>query len=68
MKSKIWHKVTISNESQDIEVYPDEEFEGIILHIREADKSKDLRVYLSAEEMEFLILKLREMMNYVKQE
>lgn len=68
MKSKIWHKVTISNESQDLEVYPDEEFEGIILRIREADKSKDLRVYLSAEEMEFLILKLREMMNYVQQE
>jgi hypothetical protein len=68
MKNKVWHKVTIATEDQNIEVYPTETFDGIIVETKELDdKTGSPRLYLNKDEMELLILKMREMMEYVKQ-
>ena len=68
MKNKVWHKVTIATEEQNVEVYPTETFDGIIVGAKELDdKTESPRLYLNKDEMELLILKMREMMEYVKQ-
>ena len=67
MKNKVWHKVEISTEEQEIEVYPTETFDGIIVETKELDGSGSPRLYLNKDEMEFLITKMQEMMKYVKQ-
>ena len=68
MKNKVWHKVTISTEEQNVQVYPTETFDGIIVQTKELDdKTESSRLYLNKDEMELLILKMREMMEYVKQ-
>ncbi len=67
MKNKIWHKIEISTEEQNIEIYPTELFDGIIVVTKELDdKTKSPRMYLNKDEMELLILKMRQMMDYVK--
>ena len=67
MKNKIWHKIEISTEEQNIEIYPTELFDGIIVETKELDdKTKSTRMYLNKDEMELLILKMRQMMDYVK--
>lgn len=67
MKNKIWHKIEISTEEQNIEIYPTELFDGIIVVTKELDdKTKSTRMYLNKDEMELLILKMRQMMDYVK--
>jgi hypothetical protein len=68
MKNKVWHKVTIATKEQNVEVYPTETFDGIIVEAKELDdKTESPRLYLNKDEMELLILKMREMMEYVKQ-
>lgn len=68
MENKVWHKVTIATEEQNVEVYPTETFDGIIIETKELDdKTGSPRLYLSEKEMELLILKMREMMTYIKQ-
>lgn len=67
MKNKVWHKVTIATDEQNVEVYPTETFDGIIVETKELDDKGSPRLYLSEDEMELLILKMREMMTYVKQ-
>ena len=67
MKNKVWHKVTISTEEQNVEIYPSETYDGIIVETRELDGKESPRMYLNIDEMELLILKMREMMEYVKQ-
>jgi hypothetical protein len=68
MKNKVWHKVTIATEEQNVDVYPTETFDGIIVEAKELDdKTESTRLYLNKDEMELLILKMREMMEYVKQ-
>jgi hypothetical protein len=66
MKNKVWHKVTISIEEQEVGVYPTETFDGIIVETKELDGSGSPRMYLNIDEMEVLISKMREMMEYVK--
>jgi len=66
MKNKVWHKVTISTEEQKVEVYPTETYNGIIVETKELDGSDSARMYLNIDEMELLISKMREMMEYVK--
>ena len=66
MKNKVWHKVTISTEEQEVEVYPKETYDGIIVETKELDGSSSPRMYLNIDEMEVLISKMREMMEYVK--
>jgi hypothetical protein len=66
MENKIHHKIEISIEEQIVEVYPTDEFDGIIIETRELDGKGSPRLYLNKDEMEFLILKMQEMMGYVK--
>jgi hypothetical protein len=66
MKNKVWHKVEINTEEQNVLVYPTEEYGGIIVETNELDGTNSPRMYLNKDEMELLILKMREMMEYVK--
>ncbi len=66
MKNKIWHKVEIQTDEQNVEIYPTETFDGIIVETKEIDEKKSSRLYLNKYEMELLILKMTEMMQYVQ--
>ena len=66
MKNKVWNKTVIATEDQNVEIYPTEMFDGIIVEIRELDdKTLYGRLYLSKDEMELFIIKMQEMMKYV---
>jgi hypothetical protein len=66
MKNKVWHKVVIATEEQNVEIFPTEGFDGIIIQTKELDdKTYSPRLYLTKDEMELLISKMREMMDYV---
>ena len=66
MKNKIWNKTVISTEEQNIEIYPTEIFDGIIVEVYDVhDKTFKNRLYLSKDEMELMIIKMQEMMKYV---
>jgi hypothetical protein len=66
MKNKIWNKTVIATEDQNVEIYPTEMFDGIIVETRELDdKTLNGRLYLSKNEMELMIIKMQEMMKYV---
>jgi len=65
MDNRPWYKITIPTEEQNVEIYPNETFNGIILEVKELDGEDSPRLYLDKDEMEFLIEKMREMMNYV---
>jgi hypothetical protein len=53
-------------EEQEVEVYPTETYNGIIVETKELNGSDSSRMYLNVDEMELLISKMREMMEYVK--
>ena len=66
MKNKVWNKTVIVTEDQDVSIYPTEQFDGIIVETRELDGDPfTSRLYLNRDEMELLIIKMQEMMNYV---
>ena len=50
MKNKVWHKVEISTEEQNVEIYPTEGFDGIIVETKELDGSGSPRLYLNKED------------------
>jgi hypothetical protein len=64
MQKKVWYKSVIATEDQNINVYPTENFDGIIVEAKELDDRKSPTMYLNKDEMELLILKMREMMDY----
>jgi hypothetical protein len=64
MEKKVWYKSVIATEEQNINVYPTENFDGIIVEAKELDDRKSPAMYLNKDEMELLILKMREMMDY----
>lgn len=64
MEKKVWYKSVIATEKQNINVYPTENFDGIIVEAKELDDRKSPTMYLNKDEMELLILKMREMMDY----
>jgi hypothetical protein len=67
MANKIWNKTVILTQDQNVEIYPNETFDGIIIETKELDiKTGNSRMYLNKDEMELLILKMSEMMAYVK--
>jgi hypothetical protein len=67
-KIKVWHKIEIATEEQNVSIYPTEEFNGIVVETKELDdKTLNGKLYLNKDEMELLILKMQEMMKYVKQ-
>ena len=63
--SKIWTKTVIALEQQNVEIYPIEDYSGIIVETKELDDKTNGKLYLNKDEMELLIVKMREMMNYV---
>jgi hypothetical protein len=66
MKNKVWNKVVIATEEQNVEIYPTETFDGIIVETKELDDNiGNSRLYLNKDEMELLIIKMQEMMKYV---
>lgn len=66
MKNKVWNKTVILTEEQNVEIYPTEGFDGIIVEAKELDDKTDSpRLYLNKNEMELLIIKMQEMMKYV---
>ena len=66
MKNKVWNKSVIATEEQNVEIYPTETFDGIIVETKELyDKTGNSRLYLNKDEMELLIIKMQEMMKYV---
>jgi hypothetical protein len=66
MKNKVWNKTVIATEEQNVEIYPTEGFDGIIVEVKELDdKTLNGRLYLSKDEMEFFIIKMQQMMEYV---
>ena len=67
MKNKVWNKVTIATEEQEVEIFPTEGFDGIIVETKELDGRGSPRLYLNKDEMELLIIKMQEMMKYVKE-
>jgi hypothetical protein len=67
MKNKVWHKVIIPTQEQEVQVFPTETFDGIVIYTEELDgKIESPKLYLNRDEMELLITKMREMMDYVK--
>ena len=67
MINKVWHQTVIATEEQNVSIYPTEDFDGIIVETKELDdKTLNGMLYLNKDEMELLIQKMVEMMNYVK--
>ena len=53
MKNKVWTKTVISTQEQNVEIFPTEEFDGIIVETKELDdKTLNGRLYLNKVEME----------------
>lgn len=66
--ANVWYKVQVSLESQqDVSVYPDEGFDGIVVETVEIDDKTKHRIYLNEQEMKFLIAKMQEIMTYTTQ-
>ena len=67
MKNKVWYKIEIATEQQNVSIYPSETYDGIIVETRELSNKTSPRLYLNKNEMELLIERMIEMMKYVKQ-
>jgi len=68
MKNKARYKTTIETEEQNVTIYPTENYDGIIVETKELDdKTGSSRLYLNKDEMELLIIKMIDMMEYVKE-
>lgn len=68
MSDKVWYKTEISLGSvQNVEIYPDEAYVGIVIKGKEIESTDSYRIYLNRAEMELLISKMREMMDHVEQ-
>ena len=61
MKNKIWNKTVIVTDEQEVEIYPNESFDGIIVRTLEVNGM----LHLNKDEMEIFIIKMQEMMKYV---
>jgi hypothetical protein len=68
MSAQMWYKVVVPTRmEQQISVYPNEGFDGIIVEIEEVDDNKEsIRLYLYKDEMNIFIEKMMEMMKHVE--
>lgn len=67
MAEKVWYKTEISlRAEQNIEIYPDEGYDGIVVKGKEIHTTDSYRIYLDRNEMEFVIAKMREMMDFTE--
>jgi hypothetical protein len=67
MKNKVWYKIEIATEEQNVSIYPSETYDGIIVETRELSNKTSPMLYLNKNEMELLIERMIEMMKYIKQ-
>jgi hypothetical protein len=66
MKNKVWNKTVIATEERNVEIYPTEGFDGIIIETKKLDdKTLSGMLYLNKDEMDLFIVKMQEMMKYV---
>lgn len=66
-KGKVFYKVEmITNTRATLTVQPSDEIEGIAVTLSQSDIDPGITVNLNVEEMELLILQMRDMMRYVK--
>jgi hypothetical protein len=68
MANKLWYRTNFLTEEQEVQISPTEDFNGIIVQTKEIDGSGRSDLYLNKDEMELLIIKMKEMMDYVKQQ
>jgi hypothetical protein len=67
MSGKVWYKTEISLDAdQNVEIYPDEGYGGIVIKGKEIESTDSYRIYLNRAEMELFISKMREMMDHVE--
>lgn len=67
MAEKVWYKVEISlSADQNVEIYPDDGYDGIVVMGKEIDSKDSYRIYLNRNEMELLIAKMKEMMDFTE--
>lgn len=67
MADKVWYKTEISlRAEQNVEIYPDEGYDGIVVMGKDIHTNNSYRIYLDRNEMEFVIAKMREMMDFTE--
>lgn len=66
MANKVWYTIEIQTEEQNITISPTTGFDRITVDTAELDGNGNPRLYLNRDEMECLIAKMREMMEYVQ--
>lgn len=67
MAEKVWYKTEISlSADQSVEIYPDDGYDGIVVMGKEIDSKDSYRIYLNRNEMELLIAKMKEMMDFTE--
>ena len=64
MANKVWYKVVIATEEQDVTIRPTDQNDGIIVETKEPDGTGSPKLYLNRDEMMLLIAKMVEMMDY----
>lgn len=66
---KTWIKTTIATKNADnISIFPNETFDGIIVEVEESDATPCYSLHLDKDEMETVIQQMRSMMDYVLKE
>jgi hypothetical protein len=66
-KQKVFVQTEIALKDQNIIISPNETWDWVIMKTMELDgKTHSTSTYLNESEIEVLIIKLREMMNYIK--
>jgi len=67
MSAQMWYKVVFPTKmEQQITVYPNEGFDGIIVIIEEIGNDDSMSLYLYKDEMNIFIEKMMEMMKHVE--
>lgn len=67
MAEKVWYKTEISlSADQSVEIYPDDGYDGIVVKGKEIHSKDSYRIYLNRNEMEFVIAKMKEMMDFTE--
>ncbi len=67
MGNKVFYKTTIFIDEQEVTIMPTETFDCLIIECREMDGvTHSPRIYLNEDEMELLIVKMKDMMQYIK--
>lgn len=67
MADKICYKTEILlSAEQNVEIYPSSGYNGIVIKGKDVHTNESYRIYLDRNEMEFVIVKMREMMDFTE--